>query len=365
VSAAWNEGRFLMVHRDHGWSDGWGTPGYGTADVQALTNGSMLPVLMSINCSSAAYDYDETSFVGEALVMPNGGAVGAFGDTRDSPSTANTQLSLGFADALLPFILPSEGPATRQRMGDALIHGKMRLNGISPLPNGTTRSEFYLWHYFGDPTMQMWGARDPIVLDPGIFNAVFKKEIGPPPPDPPPYWVQVSLPPQFNGQAFSLLRQGVVIGKGVATGGNVNIPASLADSPGTAGQLEVALEADGYVPVKIPVKDEPPLTTTLSENCPADNDFNSNDLVTITGKLAGAPAGSTVDVTWVIPQSNEPGGRTVVTHPTTDAQGNWSTSVQSQSFEWGTWQVSSNYAGSGEYAPSQAGPCAFFVSDNS
>ena len=149
-----------MVHRDHGWSDGWGTPGYGTADVQALTNGTMLPVVMSINCSSAAYDYDETSFVSESLVNPNGGAVGAFGDTRDSPSTANTQISLGFADALLPFILPSEGPATRQRVGDALIHGKMRLNGITPLPNGTTRSEFYLWHYFGDPTMQMWGARN-------------------------------------------------------------------------------------------------------------------------------------------------------------------------------------------------------------
>jgi peptidase C25-like protein len=365
VTAAWNQGRFLMVHRDHGWSDGWGTPGYGTADVQGLTNGAMLPVLMSINCSSAAYDYDETSFVGEALVKANGGAVGAFGDTRDSPSTANTQISLGFADALLPFILPSEGPALRQRTGNALIHGKLRLNGIAPLPDGTTRSEFYLWHYFGDPTMQMWGARDPLVINPNLFTAVFKETIGPPPPDPPPYWVQVTLPPEFNGQAFSLLRQGVVIGKGIAAGGNVNIPASFADSPGTAGELEVALEADGYLPVKIPVNDEPPLTTSLSENCPADNQFNSNDLVTITGNLAGAPAGSTVDVTWVTPIRNEPGGRTVVTHPTTDAQGNWSTTLQSQSSEWGNWQVSSKYAGGGGYAPSQSGTCTFFVEDNS
>ena len=85
--------------------------------------------------------------------------------------------------------------------------------------------------------MQMWGARDPIVLDPNIFTAVFKEQIGPPPPDPPPYWVQVTLPPEFNGQAFSLLRRGVVIGKGVAAGGNVNIPAGLADSSAPAGQL--------------------------------------------------------------------------------------------------------------------------------
>ena len=291
----------MVVHRDHGWSDGWGTPGYGTADVQALTNGAMLPVVMSINCSSAAFDYDETSFVGEALVNPNGGAVGAFGDTRDSPSTANTQISLGFADALLPFILPSEGPATRQRTGNALIHGKLRLNGIAPLPNGTTRSEFYLWHYFGDPTMQMWGARDPIVLDPNIFAAVFKKEIGPPPPDPPPYWVQVTLPSQFNGQAFSLLRRGEVIGKGVATGGNVNIPASLGDGPDTAGQLQVALEADGYVPVLIPVKDEPPLTTTLSQQCPANVDEFHDEPFTITGQLQPGFAGATIKITYTSP----------------------------------------------------------------
>ena len=76
VSAAWNEGRFLMIHRDHGWSDGWGHPGFNTTNVQALTNGSNLPVVMSINCSSGAYDYDETSFAGESLVKANGGSVG-------------------------------------------------------------------------------------------------------------------------------------------------------------------------------------------------------------------------------------------------------------------------------------------------
>ena len=293
VSAAWNEGRFLMVHRDHGWSDGWGTPGYGTSDVQALTNGNRLPVLMSVNCSSAAYDYDETSFVGEALVKPGGGAVGAFGDTRDSPSTANTQISLGFADALLPFILPSEGPAIRQRVGDALIHGKMRLNGIAPLPNGTTRSEFYLWHYFGDPTMQMWGAKDPLVVNTTQFTAVFKKTIEPPPPDPPPYWVQVTLPPEFNGQAFSLLREGAVIGKGVAANGLVNIPAGLADGSAPSGQLQVALEADGYLPALIDVKDEEaPQPTSL--NCGAGGSGDSGEPMVISGTLSGAPAGSKV-----------------------------------------------------------------------
>ena len=373
VTAAWNEGRFLMVHRDHGWSDGWGHPGFSTTDVQALTNGNLLPVMMSINCSSGAYDYDETSFVGEALVKADGGVVGSFGDTRDSPTWHNTQIGLGFADALLPGVLPAEGPGARQRVGDALIHGKLRLAGMAPPSgpgivggDGSTRNELYLWHYFGDPTMQMWGGRREFVLDPSLFNAAFQLVVEQPPPgDPPPYWVIVTVPPGLNGETLSILQNGNVIGKAVVTGDTVRIPASLADGSKPVGQLQVALEGEGAPPILIDVKDEPPAQTTLTQNCPADNEFNSNDVVTITGNLAGAPAGSTVDVTWVIPVRDEPGGRTVVTHPTTDAQGNWSTSVQSISFEWGTWSVSSNYAGGAGFAPSQSAPCTFFVSDNS
>lgn len=265
VSAGWNEGRFMVVHRDHGWSDGWGTPGYGTADVQALTNGSLLPVVLSINCSSGAYDYDETSFAGEALVKADGGAVGVFGDTRDSPSTANTQMSLGFVDALLPSVLPGEGPATKQRTGDALNHGKMRLNGISPLPNGTTRSEFYLWHYYGDPSMQMWGGGSPpIVFNPAVFEAVYKAKI-PTPGDPPPFEVEVKLPKELLGQPISLLQNGQVIGKAIAGDGVATIPASFGDGSVKPGELEVAVDADGAQPVKVPVTGVPLPDLIVSE----------------------------------------------------------------------------------------------------
>ena len=242
VSAGWNEGRFMVVHRDHGWSDGWGTPGYGTADVQALTNANRLPVVLSINCSSGAYDYDETSFAGEALVKADGGAVGVFGDTRDSPSTANTQMSLGFVDALLPSVLPAEGPATKQRTGDALNWGKMRLNGISPLPNGTTRSEFYLWHYYGDPSMQMWGGGNPpIVFNPALIKAIFKATPG---------------RPAVRGQRHAAAGPSSASRSACCAtarssarrcggDGSATIPASFGDGSVKPGELEVAFEADG------------------------------------------------------------------------------------------------------------------------
>ena len=358
VSAAWNEGRFMVVHRDHGWSDGWGTPGYNTANVQALTNGSFLPVVLSINCSSAAYDYDETSFVGEALVKANGGAVGAFGDTRDSPTWHNTQIALGFVDGLLPSVLPAEGPAFKQRVGNALINGKLRLAGLAPPSgpgitggDGSTRNELYLWHYFGDPSMQMWGGgRRPLVLDPNLFQAVFRKEIGPPPPDPPPFWVQVTLPPEFNGQAFSLLRQGEVIGKGIAAGGTVNIPASFGDGSAPSGQLQVALEADGSPPVLIDVKDEEARRpTSITHDCSGGG--QTSDPMIASGTLSGAPAGSVVTVTYEHPGS----GTSHTAQDTTDAQGHFETSYVGNRA--GDWFITPRYAGTDQYEPSSGEAC--------
>ncbi|HEX8745354.1 MAG TPA: C25 family cysteine peptidase [Thermoleophilaceae bacterium] len=261
VTAAWNEGRFLIVHRDHGWSDGWGHPAFDTARVQALTNGERLPVLMSINCSSGAYDRDETSFAKEALVKPGGGAVGVFGDTRDSPSSHNTQIALGFADALLPNVIAAEGPVARQRMGNALVHGKLRLAGRWPPTtprdpdhgDSLSQDELHLWHYFGDPSMQIWGGGDaPVVLDPAAFDATLVRS--PRGPGGPPYEVRVALPPGLDGQTVSLLRDGQAIGKAFAAGGAATIAAAPGDADVDAGRLRIALEPDGSPPVAVPVR---------------------------------------------------------------------------------------------------------------
>ena len=193
----------MVVHRDHGWSDGWGDPFFTTTEVDALTNtNDNLPVVLSINCASARYDDDETSFVQNALVKPTGGAVGVFGDTRNSPSWHNSQIALGFIDAMLPSVLAGEGPSSKQRVGDALVHGKLRLAGLAPPSgpgiaggDGNTRNELYLWHYFGDPTMQMFGGGSPpIVFNPAIFKAIYKELPIPKPGDPPPFFVELDVP---------------------------------------------------------------------------------------------------------------------------------------------------------------------------
>lgn len=266
VSAAWNAGRFMVVHRDHGWSDGWGDPFYTTTDVNALTNtNDNLPIVLSINCASAQYDTDETSFVQSALVKPTGGAVAAFGDTRNSPSWHNSQIALGFVDAMLPSVLAGEGPSSKQRIGDALVHGKLRLAGLAPPSgpgivggDGSTRNELYLWHIFGDPTMQMFGGGSPpIVFNPNIFKAVYKELPIPRPGDPPPYFVELTFPsnPALTGQPVSLLRNGEVVGKAIMGDGSVRVDATFNDGAPPPGQLEIAIgDATDVAPLRVPVE---------------------------------------------------------------------------------------------------------------
>jgi hypothetical protein len=363
ITNAWNDGRYLMIHRDHGWSDGWWKPRFDTSNVDALTNGAELPVVLSINCSSGGFQKDDSAFATRALVNPNGGAVGVFGDTEDSPSWHNTQLAWGFLDALLPRVLGSEGPVDKQRTGYALINGKTRLAGLSPpSTDGNTRNELYLWHYFGDPSMQMWGG-DPLKLPKvGDFTATFTRDfqVGP---DPPPYGVNVTLPPEFNGQAFSLVRNGDVVGKGVAADGKAQILAALDRGQPKPGELLVSFEGDGAVPVVFPVDGVPRDASTLTMQCPVNDHVTHNGTITKQGTLSPASAGARIDLTYTPPiNRSAPVHRSV----TTNSDGTWSdafsTSIDNDpngGGNGGTWSVSASFAGDLQRGPSGPATCTF------
>jgi hypothetical protein len=381
ITAAWNEGRYLIVHRDHGLPDQWWSPRFTTTDVNALTNGNLLPVVVSINCQSGAFQDDDASFATQALVNPNGGAVGVFGDTEISPSGHNTQLGWGFLDALLPRVLPDEGPATKQRMGDALISGKNRLAGQSPpTSDGNTRNELYLWHYFGDPSMQMFGG-DPIATpEPSQFLATYVKDavFDPPRPDPPPYGVEVRLQGEWNGQAFSLLRNGEVIGKAVAADGKALLPPEFDGTQPKPGELEVAFEGDGAVPIRIPVngvpepvppgQQEPPpgpkADTNISIHCP--NGVAPNSIAHITGTISPAFGGAAIELTYRPPNQRS---ADVKRFAPTNADGTWKDdfdtfandpngTVGNQGIG-GTWTVFANYAGDSTHKAAAVASCTF------
>lgn len=174
INNAINNGTFFVVHRDHGSRLGWGEPSYNIYDIQSLNNGSLRPVIFTINCNTGWFDnetdadecstqpYSE-SFVEYFLRHHSGGSIGLVGSTRISYSGNNDRLMWGFMDAIWPDFLewctatyPPHEPF--YRMGDVVNYGKeyMMLNYTWGNETRRVSLEEFLW--FGDPTMQIWTA---------------------------------------------------------------------------------------------------------------------------------------------------------------------------------------------------------------
>ncbi|MCC6142964.1 MAG: hypothetical protein IT368_04055 [Candidatus Hydrogenedentes bacterium] len=186
VINAWNAGRFLIFHRDHGWRGGWGDPEFDWDNLGSLTNGAFQPVVFSINCSSGLFDNETfpaegatvgNSYVAERLLRdPVNGAIGVIGDTRVSPSWPNSALARGLFDAVFPSVLPAFGSNTsKKRLGDILNHAKLYLStqiGVAGagVSYGLFYDELLLYHVIGDPTLEIW-TKDPNVITlPGNFT---------------------------------------------------------------------------------------------------------------------------------------------------------------------------------------------------
>ncbi len=198
IAAAFNQGRFLFVHRDHGSWNRWSNPELTrdqVASAQFIANGALLPVVFSLNCSTGLFDNEtnpagdrtldpgspypsgsgvqgETYFAERMLRRANGGAVAVIGATRDSPSWANNALTRGLFDAVWPGTVStySAGTSTR-RLGDMLNYAKLYVFTEMTAPDALVDvsvfqdvvSELFLWHVFGDPTLEMWTSR-PVTL---------------------------------------------------------------------------------------------------------------------------------------------------------------------------------------------------------
>ncbi len=175
IASAFNAGRFLFIHRDHGGWDQWVSPYFDLSNVDAISNGDLQPVVFSVNCASGLFDNEQvpgvmgtsassTLFAERMLKKSPGGAVGVLGDSRNSPTWANNALLRGYIDAVWPTAIPSfGGSASKRRLGDILNHGKLYLMTQVGLPSGggapssdESTEELHLWHCIGDPTLELW-----------------------------------------------------------------------------------------------------------------------------------------------------------------------------------------------------------------
>jgi hypothetical protein len=170
-----NDGRFLVIHRDHAGAKGWATPGFHWGHIDDLTNGDETPVMYSINCSTGNFDNEtsgsvfgtepgEVYFAERLLRESGGGAVGVIAATRTSSSAANTALVRGLVDATWTNNEPSFGGNTSiRRLGDILNYGKYYTLTQVGVPStfvsvssAQAANTMMIFQVFGDPTLEMW-----------------------------------------------------------------------------------------------------------------------------------------------------------------------------------------------------------------
>lgn len=161
VNAAINRGCFLAYHYDHGCPAGWGDPDFGTYNIN-LSNGAMLPVVYSINCSSGSFGNNEC-FAEKLLRLPDGGAVAVVAASSTTYSGNNDALLVGMIDATWPGIkfanpdnpnpvIPEHEPIFT--LGDILNQGLLAMSATW-LDWGDS-IHYQVYQLFGDPTTPIW-----------------------------------------------------------------------------------------------------------------------------------------------------------------------------------------------------------------
>jgi len=176
--------------------------------------------------------------------------VGILGDTRNSPTWANSALTRGFFDAVWPNTLPSYGSNTsHRRLGDILNYGKAYLatqvgaagNGDG-VTSGDLSSELYMWHVIGDPTLEMW-TNNPHrwVINPDIVAKLNQ------------FVLHVRFPyDEAVITAFQEIR-GVPtpIGRGVVSGGEASLSLVNVPRPGVEIKFVANVENSVSTPLKL------------------------------------------------------------------------------------------------------------------
>ena len=147
-----NTGAFLLQHRDHGGTDGWGEPNYNTGDLDGLTN-TDLSYIFSINCLTGKFNINGECFA-EKFHRIQYGALGIIAATEVSYSFVNDTYVWGMYDNMWPDFMPDYGTTpdsrdVRPAFGNAA--GKYFLQQSS-WPSNPNNKEvtYYLFHAHGD-----------------------------------------------------------------------------------------------------------------------------------------------------------------------------------------------------------------------
>ena len=166
VIQAFNQGAYIVHHRDHGWDNRWYQPEIYTYHFDAINNPGLMPFLFSVNCRTGVFNGGGSCFIEELMRMTrdgqNAGIVGAIAPAGQTYSFANDIFVWGIWDLLDPEFLPGHG--SNDSHGDewmpafANVSGKYYLDEqVFPGTDGSMRALTYnVYHAYCDAFLRLF-----------------------------------------------------------------------------------------------------------------------------------------------------------------------------------------------------------------
>ena len=146
ISVALNDGRSLALYSGHGSFYSWAGPYFTNADVNALQNGQMYPLVCSHACNTGGY-HQEICF-GETWLRAEGkGAAAFWGSTVSSYWEEDDILQRSMFDALFDSSITwLSGMMDQAKLEMYLYYGG----------GGLSESYYKQYNLLGDPSMHLW-----------------------------------------------------------------------------------------------------------------------------------------------------------------------------------------------------------------
>jgi len=232
VYNAFASGVSLIQHRDHGEETGWSSPPFHVSDVNNLTNGNMLPVVNSLNCLTGAFSYGSDCFAEALQIKSGGGAIGVIAATESSMSGYNDLIAHGMFTCYYPDYDSSHTTNIynhSKRLGEVMNYGKYYMYEYEGSSATYTQYEFQLFHWFGDPEMQIRNTV-PVPADVDVPISI------------PAGSYSVSINCGDEGAMIALSQEGNILGVGIASGGVCIINLDSAITPG----IDITMVVTGF-----------------------------------------------------------------------------------------------------------------------
>jgi hypothetical protein len=211
-----NSGAFMLQHRDHGSTTGWGEPDFQSSHINSLTNSDLVYVF-SINCLTGMYNMPGECFAEKfhryTYNGQNAGALGLIAASQVSYSFVNDTFVWGMYDNMWPDFLPQYGTTPESRgilpaFGN--VAGKYFLQQ-SNWPSNPDKKNLTcdLFHHHGDAFSTVYSVVPQNLTI--IHNPVLLSSLD---------FFTVTVD---NGSLIALSVDGTLIGVGEGTGAPVNI----------------------------------------------------------------------------------------------------------------------------------------------